>query len=177
MKKVIMLVEDMYEDLEVWYPKIRLEEAGYQVLFVGPSTDKIYKGIHGYPCKADLTFNKVSCSDFSGIIIPGGLAPDALRQVPQVLKIVKEIYESGKTVGLICHGAQVAISAKILKGKKATSYIAIKDDLENAGVKWVDQAVVIDQNIVSSRWPADLAPFAKEVIKNLERAEHALKAG
>ncbi len=167
MKKIVIFVEEIYEDLELWYPKIRLEEAGHLVPVAGPVAGHVYKGKHGYPCKADLSFKEVNASLLAGVVIPGGFAPDRLRHSPEVLNIVREVYASGKMVAFICHGGWVAISAKILKGKRATGTIAIKDDLENAGALWIDQAVVIDERLISSRTPADLPQFAKAILATL----------
>lgn len=167
MKKVIVFVEELYEDLELWYPKIRLEEAGYKTVIAGPEAGKVYKGKHGYPCKADMSFNETLKIAHAGVVIPGGYAPDKLRRYPEVLQIVKKAFDEGKVVAFICHAGWVPISAKILKGKKVTSVAAIKDDMENAGAIWSDQAVVVDGPLVSSRKPDDLPMFMKEVLSLL----------
>ena len=168
-KKIVVFVEEMYEDLELWYPKIRLEEAGFQVIVAGPNAAQIYKGKHGYPCKADITFKEAVATQFSGVVIPGGFAPDKWRRVPEVLKIVKDAFDNSKMVAFICHGGWVPISAKILKGKKVTGTIAIKDDLENAGAIWKDEAVVVDGHLISSRTPADLPAFARGMLAFLQK--------
>lgn len=167
MKKIVMFVEEIYEDLELWYPKIRLEEAGFQVVIAGPNAGQIYKGKHGYPCKADCTYKDALAIQCAGVVIPGGFAPDRWRRVPEVLKIVRDAFDSGKMVAFICHGGWVPISAKILKGKKVTGTVAIKDDLENAGAIWRDEAIVVDGNLISSRTPIDLPFFAKGMLKFL----------
>jgi len=167
-KKIIVFVEELYEDLELWYPKIRLEEAGHKVMVAGPVAGQVYKGKHGYPCKADISFKEVVASELSGLVIPGGFAPDRLRRSAEVLDIVRKVHEKGEPVAMICHAGWVAISAKILKGKKATSLMAIKDDMENAGVTWLDEPVVVDQNLISSRTPADLPFFAKALLEQLK---------
>jgi protease I len=164
MKKVVVFVEDNYEDLELWYPKIRLEEAGFHVVIAGPLAGHIYKGKHGYPCKSDLSLKEAAAKDFDAVVIPGGFAPDRLRRSTDALHITKEMFAKGKTVAFICHGGWVPISAKILKGKKVTGTIAIKDDLENAGALWQDLPVVIDGNLISSRTPLDLSVFAKAIV-------------
>lgn len=168
MKKIALFVDEIYEDLELWYPKIRLEEAGFHVDVAGPVAGNIYKGKHGYPCKADLSFREAAGMSFDAVVIPGGFAPDRLRRSPEVLSIVKETFGQGKPVAFICHGGWVPISAKILKGKKVTGTIAIKDDLENAGAVWLDQAVVVDGNLISSRTPADLPVFAKAILESFK---------
>ena len=167
MKKIVVFVEDNYEDLELWYPKIRLEEAGFNVVVAGPVAGQIYKAKHGYPCKADLSFKEAVGKKFDAAVIPGGFAPDRLRRSPEVLQIVKELYNAQKTVAFICHGGWVPISAKIVKGRRVTGTVAIKDDLENAGGMWEDQAVVIDGPLISSRTPADLHLFAKAIVDKL----------
>ncbi len=164
MKKIVVFVEELYEDLELWYPKIRLEEAGFDVVVAGPAAGHTYKGKHGYPCKSDLSFKEAAARTFDAVVIPGGFAPDRLRRSLDVLHSVKETFARGKPVAFICHGGWVPISAKILKGRKATGTVAIKDDLENAGAIWQDLPVVVDGNLISSRTPLDLAVFAKAII-------------
>jgi protease I len=168
--KIAVLVEENYEDLELWYPKIRLEEASFQVVVVGPTAGHTYKAKHGYPCKADISFSDAAATSFDAIVIPGGFAPDKLRRSPHVLHIVKETFTKGKPVAFICHGGWVPISAKILKGKKVTGAAAIKDDLENAGGIWQDAPVVVDGNVISSRSPLDLPFFAKAILEQLVKS-------
>jgi protease I len=165
MKKIVIFVEDIYEDIELWYPKIRLEEAGMQVAIAGPVAGQTYKGKHGYPCRADISFKEALERKWDGAIIPGGFAPDRIRRSLEVLKIIQALHESKKLVAFICHGGWVAISAKILKGKRATGTIAIKDDLENAGAIWANEPAVVDGHLVSSRTPVDLAEFLKAILK------------
>lgn len=161
MKKTLLaFVDDIYEDLELWYPKLRLEEAGYGVRLAAPEI-KTYKGKHGYPAKADLLLKDAHSEDFCGLLVPGGFMPDKLRRDAKVLSLTREFFEQGKLVAFICHGGWIPISAKILKGRKATSSLGIKDDLENAGAIWVDAPVVCDGNLISSRTPVDLAAFGQ----------------
>lgn len=167
MKKVIIFVEEFYEDLELWYPKIRIEEAGYQTVIAGSLAGHTYNGKHGYPCKAEISFKEALSVSNAGIVIPGGYAPDRIRRSTEALQLVKRTFDEGKMIAFICHGGWVPISAKILKGKQATSFIAIKDDMENAGAIWQDQDVVVDENLISSRTPADLPAFAKAMIEYL----------
>ncbi len=167
MKKVIVLVEELYEDLELWYPKIRLEEAGYQVIAAGPLAGHTYNGKHGYPCKTEMSFKEALSVSNVGVVIPGGYAPDRMRRSAEALQIVKKSFDKGKIIAFICHAGWVTISAKIVKGKKVTSFIAIKDDLENAGAIWQDKDVVVDGNLISSRHPGDLPVFAKTIIEHL----------
>lgn len=167
-KKVLIFAGPLYEDLELWYPKIRLEEEGVRTVVAGIG-EKTYQGKRGYPVTVDTSVDQVEARDFDGLVIPGGFAPDQLRRFEKVLQLTREIYQAGKPVAFICHAGWVPISAKILKGKRATSVRAIKDDMENAGVVWEDSAVVVDGNVISSRTPADLPQFCRALIAALER--------
>jgi len=164
---VLAFVDDIYEDLELWYPKLRLEEAGYAVRLAAREV-KTYAGKHGYPAMADLLIEDARSADFVGLLIPGGFMPDKLRRDDEVLALTREFFEQGKLVAFICHGGWIPISAKILKGRKATGSRGIKDDLENAGATWMDEPVVVDGNLVSSRTPVDLPYFAKAMVQFLE---------
>jgi len=168
MKKVLVLVDDIYEDLELWYPKIRLEEAGFHVIVAGPLGKHLYKGKHGYPCQSDIAFKEISVQEYQGVIIPGGYAPDRMRRHQELLDAVHAFDQAHKLVAFICHAGWVPSSAKILKGRKITSFSAIKDDMENAGAHWVDEAVVVDDNLISSRTPADLPFFLKAILQFLK---------
>lgn len=168
MKKILILAHDIYEDLELWYPKIRLEEEGYQTTVAGPKKGAICTGKHGYPCKADISFQEMHSSDFDAVVIPGGFAPDKLRREKIVLQIISEMNEAKKPIAFICHAGWVPISAKIVKNRKVTSFFAIRDDLENAGAIYIDKAVVRDENLISSRTPEDLPFFVKELILALK---------
>jgi len=165
-KYILILVADMYEDLELWYPKIRLEEEGAKTIVAGLQAH-VYHGKNGYSIKADKSINDVNPDDFDALIIPGGYAPDKLRRYPRVLEITRKMYEANKPVAFICHAAWVPISAKILKGKNVTCVSAIKDDVENAGAIYHDKSVIVDGNLISSRTPADLPDFCKAIIKAL----------
>jgi len=167
-KKILIFAGPLYEDLELWYPKIRLEEEGAVAVVAGIG-DKTYQGKRGYPVTVDTQVQEIHAADFDALVIPGGFAPDQLRRFDKVLSITREIYQAGKPVAFICHAGWVPISAKILKGKRATSVRAIKDDMENAGVLWEDSAVVVDDNLISSRTPADLPDFCRALIRALER--------
>lgn len=169
-KRVLFFAGPLYEDLELWYPKIRLEEEGVVTTVAGLG-DKSYPGKRGYPVTVDASVAEVEAGQFAGLVIPGGFAPDQLRRDEKVLSLTRDIYRAGKPVAFICHAGWVPISAKILKGKRATSVRAIKDDMENAGVMWEDSPVVVDGNLISSRTPADLGPFCKAIIAAL-RANH-----
>lgn len=164
---LITFVDDIYEDLELWYPKLRLEENGWSTRLAGKEK-KLYRGKHGYPATAELNLSEVRASDFDGLLIPGGFMPDKLRRESTVLNLTREFFESGKLVAFICHGGWIPISARILRGHRATGSLGIRDDLENAGAIWVDEPVVIDGNLISSRTPVDLAPFAAAMVQFLE---------
>ncbi len=160
-----MFVENLYEDLELWVPKLRLIEEGARVFVSGPEKDKIYKGKHGYPCPSDLAFADVDVKKFDGLVIPGGFAPDQLRRIPKVLEITRSFHKAKKLVAHICHGGWIPISAGIVKGYQCTSTPGIKDDLINAGAQWLDEPLVIDRNMVSSRRPDDLPQFCQGILK------------
>jgi protease I len=165
-KTLLTFVDDIYEDLELWYPKLRVEEAGYAMRVAGPEI-KTYAGKHGYPAASDLLIKDARSADFCGLLIPGGFMPDKLRRDAKVLALTREFFEHGKLVAFICHGGWIPISAKILKGKRVTGSLGIKDDLENAGGLWVNEPVVVDGNLISSRTPKDLAPFGKAMVNFL----------
>jgi protease I len=168
-KKIILLVEELYEDLEFYYPKIRLEEENINVITVGPKK-QVYHGKKGLPAEPSRTFSEINPNDYDGVVIPGGFAPDKLRRYPEVLSLIKKYNKEEKLIAFICHAGWVPISAGILKNRRATSFSAIKDDMINAGVDWEDSPVVIDKNLVSSRTPADLGAFCKGIIKVLFRS-------
>src|SRR5256886_1738194 len=171
-RTILTFVDDLYEDLELWYPRLRLEEAGYQTRLAG-SEMKTFRGKNGYPASAEALLNDVKSADFIGLLIPGGFMPDKLRRDPKVLSLTREFFEQGKMVAFICHGGWIPVSAKILKGKRATGSPGIKDDLENAGATWVDEPVVIDGSLVSSRTPKDLPPFAAAMVDFLHSNQQA----
>ncbi len=164
---ILCLVGPEYEDLEVWYPKLRLEEAGFSVPLAGMG-DASYCGKHGYPAPVDGHVNDYAAEDLAGIIAPGGWAPDKLRRDKQVLSLVRDVHEAGKLVATICHGPWILISAGILRGRTLTSTVGIRDDVVNAGATWVDRPVVVDGNIVSSRVPKDLPAFGRALVDWLE---------
>jgi protease I len=170
-----ILVASEYEDLEVWYPKLRLEEAGYTTWLIGLGEEH-YLGKHGYPCKPDKTVKEVRASELTGLLVPGGWAPDKIRRDPAALLLVREVFRAGKLLATICHGPWVLISAGVVKGKKMTSTPGIHDDVTNAGAEWVDEPAVTDGNLVSARVPRDLPAFAVAMLKVLEKQQLALGA-
>jgi protease I len=166
-KALLAFVDDIYEDLELWYPKLRMEAEGHTMRLAAPQI-RTYTGKHGYPAKADLLLADARSADFDALLIPGGFMPDKLRRDPKVLSLTREFHEQGKLVAFICHGGWIPISARILKGRKVTGSRGIKDDLENAGALWVDEPVVVDGNLISSRTPLDLAPFGEAMARFLQ---------
>lgn len=167
MKKAAILVEDQYQVLEVWYPYLRLREERITPVFVGTGK-KEYRSKEGYPCQAELAIKKAKVEDFSGVIIPGGYAPDILRRYKEVNDFIRQMYKDGKVIAAICHGGWVLASSGILKGKSVTGFFAIKDDLINAGARFIDKEVVVDGNLITSRNPYDLPAFLREIIKKLK---------
>lgn len=167
MKRVAILLEEQYQVLEVWYPYLRLREEGFQTVLVGTGK-RAYKSKEGYPAEEELTIKEANPADFDAVVIPGGWAPDFLRRHPEVNNFIKEMDSAGKVVASICHGGWVLVSAGILKGRTATSFSAIKDDVANAGAKFVDKEVVVDRNLITSRNPYDLPAFCREIIKQLK---------
>lgn len=163
----ITLVHQDFEDLELWYPILRLKEEGIKVLVAGEEKNKVYTGKHGVPVTTDLSFKDIHYKDYAGVLIPGGWAPDKLRRFNEVLQLVKSMNDEKLLIGQICHAGWVTISAGILKGRMVTSTPAIKDDMMNAGAHWIDKEVVVDRNIISSRRPADMPAYLKEIIKKL----------
>lgn len=165
--RIAILLEQMYEDLELWYPYYRLKEEGAEVHLVAPVAGQEYPSKHGYPAKCDRAVDAVSPKDYGGVVIPGGFSPDHMRRTPAMVEFVKDMARQSKPVAAICHGGWMLASAGVLKGRKATSFFAIRDDLRNAGAEWVDQEVVVDGNLITSRFPADLPVFVRTFLDAL----------
>ena len=170
-KKVAVLVEKLYEDLELWYPVLRLREAGCTVQIVGPKAGESYASKHGYPAKADVAAADVRASDFDAIVIPGGYSPDHLRRCKAIVDLLIDAAGQGKVLAAICHGPWMLCSAKCLKGRKVTGFHAIRDDVENAGGIWQDAACVTDGNLVTSRTPDDLPAFMQGIFAAMIAAD------
>lgn len=166
-KKIIALVDEEFEDLELWYPIYRVREEGAEVHLVGPEKGKKYIGKYGVPAQAEFSFEEIDASNYDGILVPGGWAPDKLRRYSQVLNIIRELDKAKKPIGQICHAGWVLISAGILRGVTVTSTPGIRDDMENAGVIWKDESVVVDGHIISARRPPDLPPYGKAFVDAL----------
>lgn len=160
-----ILVENMFNDQEFWYPFYRLQEAGSKVMVVGSGSANRYTGKAGTTIDVHAAADQISLDSFDGVIIPGGYAPDIMRRYPAMVRLVKRLYEKGKIVAAICHAGWMLISAGILTDRSVTSFISIKDDMINAGAHWVDEEVVIDGNLITSRTPADLPAFMRAVIQ------------
>jgi protease I len=172
--RVCVLVEQQYQEMEVWYPVYRLREAGCKVTIVGPEAGQTYPSKLSYPCKSDRAAKDVKADDFDVLVIPGGFAPDFLRRHEAILKLVSTMAEQGKVVAAICHGPWVLCSTQALKGKKATCFFAIKDDVQNAGATYVDAEVVRDGNLITSRKPDDLPAFLQTIIQAAREAKPAV---
>jgi protease I len=166
-KRVAVLAENMYQELELWYPLLRLREAGAETFVVGTGSAQTYTSKHGYPVDVDMVAEQVSAADVDAVVIPGGYAPDLMRRSPAMVKLVREAFEQGKVVAAICHAGWMLASAGVLKGKKATCFFAIKDDVINAGATYVDAEVVRDGNLITSRMPLDLPAFCRTIIEAL----------
>lgn len=163
--RFLQLVDENFEDLELWYPVLRAREAGITVELAGKEKNKVYNGKHGVPATTDISFSEVKPGDYNGIMIPGGWAPDKLRRYPELLEIVRQLNRDKKIIAEICHAGWVLISANVLKGRKVTSTPAIRDDMVNAGALWKDEPVVVDGNLVSSQGPKDLPAYMKAVLQ------------
>jgi protease I len=166
-KKVVLLAENLYHDLEFWVPYYRLKEEGAEITTVGSGSSQTYTGKYGYPIEVNKEAKEIDMSKYDGVVIPGGYAPDMMRRFPEMVRIVKEAHQKGKVIAAICHAGWMLISAGILKGKNVTGVSAIKDDLVNAGGNYIDQEVVRDGNLITSRKPDDLPAFCREMIEAL----------
>jgi protease I len=167
-KKAALLVEEMYNELELWIPYYRLKEEGVEVTVVGTGTASTYRGKYGIPVEADKTASEVTADDFDAVVIPGGYAPDKMRLHPEMVSLVRDMFNRGKVVASICHAGWMLVSAGILHGKRATSYVAIKDDMMNAGANWEDSEVVRDGALITSRKPDDLPAFCRTIVQAME---------
>jgi protease I len=168
-KKIVVLIENNYQDLEFWVPYYRLKEEGAEVTVVGSGSSRTYTSKYGYPVEVEKEAKEIDVSKYDGVVIPGGYAPDLMRRYPDMVRIVREAHQKGKVIAAICHAGWMLVSAGILKGKKATGFFAIKDDLVNAGAQYMDEEVVRDGNLITSRKPDDLPAFCRETIEALAK--------
>ena len=168
-KKVLILIENNYQELEFWVPYYRLKEEGAEVTVVGSGSSRTYTSKYGYPVEVEKEAKDIDVSKYDGVVIPGGYAPDLMRRYPDMVRIVREAHQKGKVISAICHAGWMLVSAGILKGKKATGFFSIKDDLVNAGANYVDAEVVRDGNLITSRKPDDLPAFCRETIEALAK--------
>jgi len=168
-KKVVLLVENLYQELEFWVPYYRLKEEGAEVTVVGSGSSRTYTSKLGYPVEVEKEAKEIDVSRYDGVVIPGGYAPDHMRRYPEMVRIVREAHQKGKVVAAICHAGWMLASAGILKGKKVTAFFAVKDDLVNAGANFVDEEVVRDGNLITSRKPDDLPAFCREIVAALAK--------
>lgn len=166
-KKVAIFIEEMFNDLEFWYPYYRLLEAGAEVTVVGSGKTGAYAGKSGTEKAEDQSARNIDVAGYDGLVIPGGYAPDIMRRHPAMVDLVKSFDASGKVVAAICHAGWMLASAEILEGRTVTSFFAIKDDLVHAGANWVDEEVVVDGKLVTSRTPDDLPAFLRATIAAL----------
>lgn len=167
-KRILILTGEIYEDLELWYPKLRLEEAGAETVVAGPLANTLYNGKHGYPCISDAAIDQLKETDFEGLVVPGGFMPDKLRREQTVLDLVRAFDNAAKPIAAICHGGWIPISACVYRGVRVTGSPGIRDDLVNAGAIYEDTDVVVDRHHVSSRRPDDLPAFCRALIALLE---------
>lgn len=167
-RTVLIPCDELYNEFEFWYPYYRLKEAGYAVVVAGPAAGAVVKSKVGLPAVCDVAYDDIRAEDFVGVVIPGGFAPDKMRRNRNLLNVIAELDGKGLLVAHICHAGWVPVSAGILKGRTTTSFFAIRDDLVNAGATWVDEEVVVDGNLVSSRTPEDLPAFMRGVLTVLD---------
>lgn len=168
-KQAVVLVEDLYEDQELWYPVVRLREEGVEVVIAGPDANHTYASKHGFPAKSDIAAGRVNVQDLDALIIPGGYSPDRMRRHRAMVDLVANAHKTGKIVAAICHAGWMLASADILRGKQVTSFFSIKDDMVHAGATFLDQEVVIDGNLITSRTPNDLPAFMRAIIEKMAR--------
>jgi protease I len=167
MANALILVENGYDELEFWYPRLRLIEAGHTVTIVGNEAGATYESKRGIPAKADAAFTDPTLSEAGALIIPGGLAPDRLRLHKEAVELVRSANDRGAAIAAICHAGSVLVSAGIVEGRRLTSFASIRDDLVAAGAQWVDEPIVVDANLITSRTPWDLPHFLPAILTAL----------
>ena len=167
LKKVAIMLAEQYQVIEVWYPYYRLKESGIDCDFIAVEANKEYSSKEGYPCKSTVAAKNAKIEDYSCMIVPGGFAPDFMRRSDDMIKLANDMVNAGKTIAAICHGPWLLCSTKILKGKTATCFMSLRDDVKNAGAKYVDEECVVDGNLITSRKPDDLPAFCEAILKAL----------
>lgn len=175
--QIAVLAENQYQELELWYPVLRLREAGANVVVVAPSADQVYASKLGYPVKADLAVGDVKAADFDAVVIPGGFAPEGMRRTKAMVDLVRDVHAQGSLVAAICHAGWMLASAGIARGRRLTCVALIKDDVISAGGNYVDEPVVRDGNIITSRLPSDLPVFCREIVRYLEETPRQRNEG
>ena len=169
-KRIAILAENLYQEMELWVPYYRLKEEGAEVKVVGAGGAKSYASKHGYPVSVDAQAEAVSAVEFDAVIVPGGYAPDLMRRHEAMVRLVREAAQHGKVVAAICHAGWMLASAGVVRGKEVTSFFSIKDDMVHAGARWVDREVVVDGTLITSRKPDDLPAFCREIVKALSKS-------
>lgn len=170
-RKIAIMVDELYQELEVWYPYYRLIEEGFEVDFVAGQANKEYPSKLGYPCKSTISAKDAIVADYDCMIVPGGFAPDFMRRDAEVIKFANEMVEAERVIAAICHGGWLLCSTKAYRGKRATCFMAIKDDIVNAGAEYVDQECVVDGNLITSRKPDDLPAFCRTILEALGKRQ------
>ena len=166
-RKIALLLDREYQELEVWYPYYRLKEEGAKVTLVAPKAGEAYPSKLGYPCVSDAAAGAVRGGDFHAVVIPGGWAPDFMRRDEGMIRFVQQAAAAKVVLAAICHGGWMLCCTDALKGKRATSFVAIKHDIINAGANWVDEECVVDGKLITSRKPDDLPAFCQAIIAAL----------
>ena len=166
-KTIALMLDEQYQELEVWYPCYRLREEGADVSLVAPRAGKTYPSKLGYPCVSDVAAADVDGGDFDAVIVPGGWAPDFMRRDESMIAFIRQCAGAGIVLAAICHGGWMLCCTDALKGKRATSFVAIKHDMINAGADWVDDECVVDGKLITSRKPDDLPAFCAAIIDAL----------
>ena len=169
-KRIAILAENLYQEMELWVPYYRLKEEGAEVKVVGAGGATSYASKHGYPVNVDAQAEAVSAVEFDAVVVPGGYAPDMMRRHEAMVRLVREAAQHGKVVAAICHAGWMLASADVVRGKDVTSFFSIKDDMVNAGARWVDREVVVDGTLITSRKPDDLPAFCREIVRALSKS-------
>src|SRR3989475_2181313 len=168
-KRIAVLAENMYQEMELWVPYYRFREEGAEVKVIGAGGAKSYASKLGYAVNVDVQADQVKAVEFDAVVVPRGYAPDMMRRHPAMVALVREPGQQGKVVAAICHAGWMLVSAGIVNGRRATSFFSIKDDLVAAGAKWEDSEVVVDGNLITSRKPDDLPAFCRAIVGALSK--------